>query len=204
MIAIVNLGIGNVGSIVNMLRRAGAAAVATDDPIQIAAARKLILPGVGAFDKAVERLEALGLRPVLEEKVMKDRVPILGICLGMQLLTHGSEEGRAAGLGWIPGVTRRFDFGPSTALKIPHMGWNTVRTHRTSRLFNGLEDDPRFYFVHSYHVVCDDPSHVAATCSYGYDFACAVTLGNVAGVQFHPEKSHRFGLQLLKNFAESS
>jgi glutamine amidotransferase len=202
MIAVVDLGIGNVGSIANMLRRAGAEAVVTRDPHTIATADKLILPGVGSFDRAAERLDELCLRSALEQKVVAERTPVLGICLGMQLLTRRSEEGSAAGLGWIPGETRRFRFEAGCRLKVPHMGWNTARSLRPSVLFGEFEAEPRFYFVHSYYVACDDPEDATATCHYGHDFVCAVQRGNIAGVQFHPEKSHRFGLRLLKNFAE--
>lgn len=204
MIVVVDYGMANVGSVLNMLRKAGADAVATADPDAIAAADRMILPGVGAFDSAMRRLDELGLIDVLGEVVVRRRVPTLGICLGMQLMLDGSEEGHLPGLGWIRGRARRFtaaDMGQD--LRVPHMGWNELTLRKQSRLFEGVEGPQRFYFVHSYRVVCEDPGDVLATTRYGCDFVSAMERGNVTGVQFHPEKSHRFGLRLLKAFAES-
>lgn len=200
MIAIVDYGMGNVGSIKNMLKRVGATTTVTSDPQTLAAATKVILPGVGAFDNAMSRINGSGLRAVLDHKALVERVPVLGICLGMQLLTRGSEEGTAKGLGWIPADTRRFP--AREGLKVPHMGWNACRAATPSRLTQGLEDEPRFYFVHSYYVAADRPEHSILKTTYGLEFDSAVQQGNVYGAQFHPEKSHRYGMRLLQNFAE--
>lgn len=204
MIVVVDYGMGNLGSISNMLKKIGVAAVVTSDFPTIEQATKLILPGVGAFDNGMENLHELGLVPVLSQKVLIEKTPMLGICLGMQLLTRYSEEGQRSGLGWIAADTKRFRFEPdATALKVPHMGWNTVRIAKDTCLWTDVSDEPRFYFVHSYHVVCEQESDVLLRTSYGYEFASGFSRDNIAGVQFHPEKSHRFGMQLLKNFAEA-
>ena len=195
---------GNVGSIANMLKKVGAEATITGDPRVIASADKLILPGVGAFDNAMRELSSRSLIPVLREQVIERGKQILGLCLGMQLFTEGSEEGRATGLGWVPGRAVRFRASAeSGALKVPHMGWNIATPTTADPLFAGLDYDARFYFVHSFHVSCDDASVLAIT-NYGAPFVSAIRKRNIAGVQFHPEKSHRFGMRLLRNFAESS
>lgn len=204
MLVVVDCGIGNLGSILNMLKRIGVKATVSSDPGTIQAAEKLFLPGVGAFDAGMDALNQSGLVPVLSQKVLKDKTPVLGICLGMQLLTQKSEEGKLPGLGWIQGETVRFKFNSETGLKIPHMGWNRVSIQQEDPLFSDMPHDPRFYFVHSYHVVCQNPSDVAARTSYGYDFASAVAKENVYGVQFHPEKSHSFGMKLLENFVKKA
>lgn len=202
MIAIIDYGMGNLGSIANMLRKIGADATITADPAVISAADRLILPGVGSFGAGMAHLEERGLLPVLDRRVRQDGVPILGICLGMQLFTRHSEEGDVRGLGWIEADTRRFRTSDAPAgLRVPHMGWNTVAPRRDHDVLRDLPEDPRFYFVHSYHVVCDDPTDELCTTVHGYAFASVVHRGNVVGTQFHPEKSHRFGLHLLRNFA---
>lgn len=202
MIVVVDYGMANLGSILNMFRRLGVEARATGDAAAVAAATRLILPGVGAFDQAMQRLHELRLLDVLNRRALEDRIPILGICLGMQLLTRGSEEGRRAGLGWIPAEARRFRFGQEHGrLRVPHMGWNTLLPTGTHPLLSGLEVDARFYFVHSYYVRCDDPKNLLGETVYGDRFAACIAQGNVLGAQFHPEKSHRFGMRLLKNFA---
>lgn len=201
MIVIVDYDMGNVGSILNMLRKIGAPATISADPDRIRAATKLILPGVGAFDTGMTNLEHSGIRALLEEQVMR-KVPVLGVCLGMELLMEGSEEGACPGLGWIRGRNVRFRYPEGAEqLNVPHMGWNSVRPVAGSRLLATLEPDARFYFVHSYHVVCDDRADVAGWTQYGYEFASVVEHGCVMGTQFHPEKSHRFGLALLRTFA---
>lgn len=198
-VTIVNTGVGNFGAIPNMLKRLGASAVITDDPDEIARAEKLILPGVGAFDAAAVKLPELA--PALARSVLERGVPTLGLCLGMQLLANGSEEGILPGLGWIPGQVVRFRLDESDAsLHVPQMGWNAIRVVRPTQLLSDLGDRPRFYFANSYHFVCDDPADVAAISSYGYWFPAVVRHENVMGAQFHPEKSHRFGMKLLENF----
>ena len=203
MIAIIDYGMGNLGSIHNMLNRIGAPSEITSDPRKIGLADKLILPGVGAFDRAVQSLNRLGLLPVLNERVLERKVPILGICLGMQLLSLRSEEGELPGLGWIDAETVRFAFeGENADLKIPHMGWNTIEVKRSSPILDDRHEESRFYFVHSYHVRCADEANVLATTRYGIVFHAAVIRGNIMGTQFHPEKSHKFGLKLLENFTD--
>ena len=200
MITIVDYNMGNLGSIRNMLKKIGEDSEITSEPTRIAAATQLILPGVGAFDAGMESLERGGLVPVLNERVQAARVPTLGICLGMQLMTRGSDEGRRAGLGWVDARAQRFQ-PADLALKVPHMGWNRVRVARPSPLVVELPDEPRFYFVHSYYILCASESDVLLTTTYGSEFASGFQHGNVWGVQFHPEKSHKFGMQLLANFA---
>jgi len=203
MIVIVDYRMGNLGSIVNILRKVGADSTISGDPTVIGDATKLILPGVGAFDEGMKNIGALGLRDVLDQRVMRDHVPALGICLGMQLMARGSEEAVAPGLGWIAADVKRFRFGPEeTQLKVPHMGWNTVQPRKQSVLFENFSESPRFYFVHSYFVACDDPADVLATAHYGQDFVAAVRRDNLVGVQFHPEKSHKFGMIIFRNFIE--
>lgn len=203
MIAIINYGMGNHGSIKNMLFRLGIDSVITDDVETIRRADKLILPGIGAFDNAMTNLYRLGISGVLNERVIEKNVPILGICLGMQIMSRCSEEGTMQGLGWIDAMTVRFRFEDELAgLKIPHMGWNTVDVRRSSGILDDLYEESRYYFVHSYHVRCADAANVLATSRYGVPFHAAVIKENIIGVQFHPEKSHKFGLRLLKNFAE--
>lgn len=200
MITIVNYGMGNLGSIRNMFKQIGAAVVVADRPEEIEKAGKLLLPGVGAFDAAMARIESGGFRDILDRKVLEERIPILGICLGMQLLTRSSEEGKLPGLGWIDATTRRF---PATAgLPVPHMGWNLARKQRECRLTKNLGDDARFYFVHSYYVRVANADDAILKTSYGLEFDSGVCHGNIYGAQFHPEKSHKFGMQLLRNFAE--
>lgn len=194
-------GTGNVGSILNMLKKIGTSATIASDISLIEKAEKLVLPGVGAFDNGMKNLKEQGLIDVLNKKVIREKTPILGICLGMQLLTKSSEEGILPGLGWINARTIRFKFDDKN-LKIPHMGWNTVHLSKKNSLFKEMLDEPRFYFVHSYHVVCNDEQDILAKTYYGYEFLSALQKDNIMGVQFHPEKSHKFGMKLLKNFVE--
>lgn len=203
MITIVDYGMGNLASILNLCRYLGLPAQLATTPEEVSAAAKLLLPGVGAFAAGMQRLTASGLRPALEERALRARVPVLGICLGMQLLTRHSEEGDVAGLGWLPAHTVQFRAheAPRGVLRIPHMGWSIVTPYNGSPLFEHLPPAPRFYFVHSYHVVCDASHHVAGMAEYGRVFTAAVQCDNLFGTQFHPEKSHRFGMQLLRNFA---
>lgn len=202
-IVIIDYGLGNLGSMANMLKKIGAPTSVSRDPDVIGNASKLILPGVGSFDTGMRNLEEYGLTSVISDRVLKDKTPVLGVCLGMQLLGKRSEEGHLDGLGWIDAETIRFKFDNNQEdLKIPHMGWNTVNVCQRHPLFYGLGLDNRFYFVHSYHVACSNPKNVLAKTNYGFDFNAAIVNANIMGVQFHPEKSHKFGMQLLKNFVE--
>jgi glutamine amidotransferase len=209
MIAVIDYNMGNVGSILNMLGKLGFPAKLTRDREELLAAKGLILPGVGTFDRGMGNLQELGMLETLNECALVRRIPVLGICLGMQLLTSGSEEGSLPGLGWIPGQTGRFTFpGMATPLRVPHMGWNFIRLPEAGPGKAGLaqalfaETDPqqRYYFVHSYRACCTRPEDVLATAVYGHEFTAALGRGNIAGTQFHPEKSHRFGLKLMENF----
>lgn len=203
MIVVVDYGVGNLGSIFNMLKKVGASVVVSSDSSVIKKAGKLILAGVGAFDGGMASLRARGFEPLLNEMVIGEKVPILGICLGMQLFTMCSEEGGMRGLNWLNAKTVSFKFDVSGGrLKVPHMSWNTVRICQTHPVFTDVEMEQRFYFAHSYHVVCADPQMIAGETCYGYPFASVVAKDNILGVQFHPEKSHKYGMKLLKNFAE--
>jgi glutamine amidotransferase len=206
MIVVIDYGMGNIGSVLNMLKKIGAEAIVAASSEDILAADKIVLPGVGAFDEGMRRLEERGLVSVLKKKIIEERAPLLGICLGMQLLGQSSEEGTFAGLGFLAARTVRFKFDirhPGNELRIPHMGWNRVEVRGTDPLFRNMFPEPRFYFAHSYHLVCEEERDVVALTRYGYEFAAAVRRENIAGVQFHPEKSHKFGMRLLKNFVES-
>ncbi len=203
MIVIVDYGIGNTGSILNMLKHIGVNATLSSDSAVIGQADKLILPGVGAFDAAMNNLKDSGLIPLLNKLVTEEKKPILGICLGMQILGAGSDEGKEPGLGWINFHNTKFDFSSLQHLpKLPHMGWTLVRPGKESPILEELGEQPRFYFVHSYHPQCSDSADVLLEADYGYCFTAAVQKENIYGVQFHPEKSHKFGMQLLINFAE--
>lgn len=203
MITIVDYGLGNIGAFLNMYKRMNVPAKAARTADDLHDAQRIVLPGVGAFDHAMQLLDASGMRPSLEKKVMSDKVPVLGICVGMQILADSSEEGSGSGLGWVPGVVRHFRSVPTLkGLPLPHMGWNDVAPASDDGLFRGLARDARFYFLHSFYFDCIEDTDSAATASYGASFACAVRRENVWGVQFHPEKSHHFGAMLLKNFAE--
>jgi len=201
MISVIDCGIGNIGSIINMLKHIGHKASRVHTPAELEDAAKIILPGVGAFDTGMNNLEQSGMLPLLHEKAQSG-VPVLGICLGMQLLFEHSAEGTLPGLGWIPGEVRRFSRDNHLDLKIPHIGWCKVNIKTEESLFTNLQEN-RFYFVHSYHAVCD-AKHVIGTAEHGDEFAAAVRRNSIMGVQFHPEKSHRFGMQLLRNFVETT
>ena len=202
MITIINYGLGNLGSIFNMLKKIGVKSVISNDLDEITKAQKIILPGVGHFDRAMERINRDGLKEILDNKAKKEKIPILGICLGMQLLTKSSEEGQLPGLAWIPARTIRFQFPSDSDLKIPHMGWNLVMQSTPSPLTNDFESEHRFYFVHSYHSVVENEKYSILKTTHGYPFDSAIQNDNVFGVQFHPEKSHRFGMKLMENFAK--
>ena len=203
MIHIIDYGLGNVQAFQTVYNRLGINTVRAKTTADLQHAKKIILPGVGAFDHAMDLLNQSGMRPTLEQLVLKDKVPVLGICVGMQILANSSEEGKQPGLGWIPGTVTSFkSHAQSAALPMPHMGWNDITPHPKQPLFKGLETDARFYFLHSYFYAPKDPQHLSAVTSYGLDFGCAVSADTIHGVQFHPEKSHHFGTTLLKNFAE--
>lgn len=206
MIVILNYNIGNLSSIKNMLKKGGITDVLiSDNPEDINKADKLILPGVGHFDYGMSQLRNTLFFDLMNKRVLEDKVPVLGVCLGAQLLTESSEEGSEKGLGWIKAKTRRFQTQKmATALKVPHMGWSDVHIQKQSRLFEGMEkEENRFYFVHTYHVVCEDATDELVRTHYGYDFTAGIERENVVGVQFHPEKSHKFGMRLLYNFAKN-
>lgn len=201
MIVVIDYNMGNIGSVFNMLKKVGAEVIVSSDIADIERATKLILPGVGSFDNGMQNLNKLGIIPLLNKKILNDKTPILGICLGLQLFTQKSEEGNLSGLGWINAKTIRFKFD-NINFKIPHMGWNDIKLAKEGILLKEMYLEPRFYFVHSYHVVCNDSSDILTWTHYGYDFVSSIQRENIMGVQFHPEKSHKFGMKLLKNFVE--
>lgn len=202
MINIIDYGVGNLTSILNMVKKVGYRNVRiSGDTGAIRDADKLILPGVGNFDFGMQQLRKSGLVDMLNKEVLENRKMILGICLGAQLLTRSSEEGKEKGLGWIGAETVRFDVSKiGDKLKVPHMGWSDIAVEKESKLFKDMYEEPRFYFVHSYHIVCDHPEDVVATAAHGYRFTAGIERGNILGMQFHPEKSHKFGMKLLENF----
>ena len=201
MITVVDYGVGNIGAILNMLDYLGIDAQASGDPDVLARADQLILPGVGAFDRAMSTLRTRKLIEPLSRAVLERKVPVMGVCLGMQLLARSSEEGNEVGLGWIEADVRRITLPEGSPLKVPHIGWMDVQPVHPSVLFDPCSATERFYFDHSYHVTCDQQEDISAVIDYGTPLCCAIQAGNVSGVQFHPEKSHRFGMRLLRSFA---
>lgn len=203
MITIVDYEMGNLGSIVNMFRYLDIEAKVESDPDKIKNASKILLPGVGAFDTAIKKIREKNLLDVLNEKALKEQVPVLGICLGMQLLTDSSEEGQLQGLGWIPGKTIGFKNRIDKTMKIPHMGWNIVHIKRDNLLSVDFDifEETKFYFVHSYFVKVDNSKHSIFTTNYGIEFDSAINKDNIYGAQFHPEKSHKYGMKFFENFA---
>lgn len=202
MITIIDYGMGNLGSVLNMFKRVGAKAHITSDLDEIYKASKILLPGVGSFDAAIERICASGMKEALNHKALVQRVPILGICLGMQLLTDASEEGKLPGLGWIKGGAYHFKGRIDGELKVPHMGWNITYPKRATGLTDNLEGEVCFYFVHSYFVRVEDEQDSMMKTTYGLEFDSAIVKDNIFGAQFHPEKSHKFGMTLFKNFSK--
>jgi glutamine amidotransferase len=201
MITVIDYGMGNLGSIVNIIRKVGGDAVIASDPDEILLAKKIILPGVGSFDAGMKNLREKNLITPLNKKIMEEKTPLLGICLGMQLITKKSEEGALLGLGWIDAETVKFKFSTND-LKIPHMGWNYLSIKKPSKLFTNMYEEPRFYFVHSYYVACNDKKDILTTTDYGFEFASAIEKENIYATQFHPEKSHKYGIKLIQNFIE--
>jgi imidazole glycerol-phosphate synthase subunit HisH len=205
MITIVDYGLGNIKAFANVYKRLNIAACYASTPEQLKQATKIILPGVGAFDHAMHMLNQSGLRNSLDTLVLEQKVPVIGICVGMQMMANNSEEGTSAGLGWINGTVKRFHYPNEDVAKkypLPHMGWNNISPVAASALVANLDDYKRFYFLHSYYFECANSADVVATANYGFDYACIVNHGNVYGIQCHPEKSHHNGVALLKNFAE--
>lgn len=202
MIAILNYGLGNLVSIKNMFKRIGADATITDDVAVVKSASKILLPGVGHFKQGMKNLSEGGWVDLLNDEVLNKKKPILGICLGAQLMTEHSEEGDVNGLGWVDATTEKFDSTKLSNLPVPHMGWSDINVVNDSKLLEDLPQDPRFYFVHAYHFRFRNDAEVTATARYGYDFACAFRKGNVFGAQFHPEKSHKFGMKVFENFSK--
>jgi imidazole glycerol-phosphate synthase subunit HisH len=204
MLTIVDYGVGNLASIKNMLKKLGCDALISSNESEILSADKLILPGVGAFDTCANKLKDSGLLSVLNKKALEEKIPLLGICVGCQLLMEKSEEGTQPGLGWIKGEVKKFDQQQmSDDLKIPHMDWTDVELNKPSLLFKNMYEEPRFYFVHSYYPSPINSDDVLMYANYGYKFAAAVEHENIMGVQFHPEKSHKFGMKLLENFVSN-
>ena len=203
MITIIDYDAGNLKSVQNMLRSIGVDSRIASTADDVRDAAKLILPGVGHFDFGMKNLAKRGMIDVLNHKVLVEKTPILGICLGAQLLTRGSEEGKLPGLGWVAADTCRFDTTRlDDTLRVPHMGWADTQFNSCSPLFERFDQTPRFYYVHSYHIVCDDCAAELCHADHGYRFVAGVVDGNIAGVQFHPEKSHSYGKKLLESFAE--
>lgn len=200
MIVVVDYGMGNLGSIANMIKKVGHKCIISSDLEEIKKATKLILPGVGSFDNGMKNLNKLGIIELLNQKILIEKTPILGICLGMQLMTKSSEEGNLSGLGWVDAKTNKF---LSDTLKVPHMGWNIIKHQKRSKLFDEMESEKRFYFVHSYCVSCNDKKDILTNTNYTQDFVSSFEKKNILGVQFHPEKSHKFGMSLIKNFVEN-
>jgi imidazole glycerol-phosphate synthase subunit HisH len=204
MICIVDYGVGNIQAFLNLFKRLGVDARRVDTPDGLSSATRVVLPGVGHFDQAMQRLNNSGIRPKLEDLVLGTQLPVIGICVGMQMLAQGSDEGSLSGLNWIPGRVRAFASQPESAhLPLPHMGWNELEVRTSNKLFSrGFEDGAEFYFLHSYYYDAEDKNDVVATAHFGLDFDAVVSRGHIHGVQCHPEKSHHWGEQLLKNFIE--
>ena len=203
MIKIIDYGIGNIQAFLNVYKRLGINSGIAHSIDDIKSATHLILPGVGAFDQAMTLFNNSGLRESIEKRIFEDRVPIIGICVGMQMLASSSEEGSLPGLGWIPGTVRAFSSNISSrSLPMPHMGWNSLIKKVNTPLLKDFKEESSFYFLHSFYYECDDAGDVLATAEYGHNFHCVIGRNNIYGIQCHPEKSHSSGYQLLKNFAE--
>lgn len=201
-IIIIDYGMGNLGSIANMINYLGYKSIITSNKSKIESADKIILPGVGHFDKAMLNINSQGMSEIIKKKAHEDKTPILGICLGMQLMCKSSEEGVLPGLSLVNADVRRFKFEAELKLKIPHMGWDKIEINKQSNILSNLDDNSRFYFVHSYFVSCENNNDILTYTNYGEKFVSSFQTENIIGVQFHPEKSHKFGMNILKNFIE--
>jgi glutamine amidotransferase len=203
MISIVDYGVGNINAFLNIYKQLGIEIYTARNSQDLSKASKIILPGVGAFDNAMNRLTISGMRDTLEEAVIQRKVPVLGICVGMQMLAERSDEGVKAGLGWIKGQVKKFDANLIPySTKYPHMGWNNIHSIKENSLLSELTNDVRFYFLHSYYFDCEDENNIIATTEYGNKFASVICKDNIFGIQCHPEKSHNFGIKLLENFSK--
>jgi len=203
VIAIIDYGLGNVRAFANVYHNLNIPVIIAKKREDLKEASKLLLPGVGAFDYAMQRLNDSGMREMIDQKVLGEKIPVLGICVGMQMLAKKSEEGVLPGLGWIDAQVKKFIFpSHTTTMRIPHMGWNTIQLMRSNSLLKGLDNESQFYFLHSYYFKCSNSSNAIATTNYEGEFESAVNYNNVYGVQFHPEKSHQWGILLLENFAK--
>lgn len=203
MIAIIDYGVGNIRAFANIYKKLDVPMVIARKKDDLKGAEKLILPGVGAFDHAMHQLKQSGMKEYLDELVIKEKIPVIGICVGMQMLASSSEEGQLPGLGWIDGTVKKFDGNAiHYSTHLPHMGWNDIKPVKENKILNGLEKNSKFYFLHSYYFHCNHEKDVIATTDYGIEFSCAVNKENIYGVQFHPEKSHQYGIQLLENFSK--
>jgi glutamine amidotransferase len=203
MITIINYGSGNISAIGNIYDRLNIPFAVAHTPSEVNSAEKIILPGVGAFDETISMLDESGFRSILDKRVLEDGVPVLGICVGMQILAKKSEEGKLLGLGWINGEVKKIDKSLLTEKpKVPHLGWNSIQVMKENKVFENINADDGFYFLHSFYFECSDEKDVLSKTFYGKDFASSVNYKNIYGVQFHPEKSHHNGISLLENFAK--
>lgn len=202
MIGIIDYGVGNIKAFTNIYKNLNIPFKIVKDISEFENITKLILPGVGSFDHAMTSLQNSGMREKLDELVLEKKIPVIGICVGMQMLAKSSEEGTLNGLGWIDGIVKKFDKSKIKNAPLPHMGWNNLKIEKKNKIFDNLEENPRYYFLHSYYFECENKEDVIATATYGEKFDCMINHKNIYGIQCHPEKSHHNGMQLLKNFGE--
>ncbi|MEV9477227.1 imidazole glycerol phosphate synthase subunit HisH [Aliarcobacter butzleri] len=202
MIGIIDYGVGNIKAFANIYKNLNIPFKIVKDISEFENITKLILPGVGSFDHAMISLQNSGMREKLDELVLEKKIPVIGICVGMQMLAKSSEEGTLNGLGWIDGIVKKFDKSKIKNAPLPHMGWNNLKIEKKNKIFDNLEENPRYYFLHSYYFECENKEDVIATATYGEKFDCMINHKNIYGIQCHPEKSHHNGMQLLKNFGE--
>lgn len=202
MIGIIDYGVGNIKAFANIYKNLNIPFKIVKDISEFENITKLILPGVGSFDHAMISLQHSGMREKLDELVLEKKIPVIGICVGMQMLAKSSEEGTLNGLGWIDGIVKKFDKSKIKNAPLPHMGWNNLKIEKKNKIFDNLEENPRYYFLHSYYFECENKEDVIATATYGEKFDCMINHKNIYGIQCHPEKSHHNGMQLLKNFGE--